>query len=268
MLHPDSHTQTPAATHYRLHTMLAPSLLPTLAISALALAHTAAAYQYTVGVGKNEVTGDPGIGFDPSRTVIADSSASNTIQFSFLEGIHRVVQVSAQDPCAFAGGFDSGVLSVPNGTLQGQGPTATFNVQNNSDVLYFADIATDYSPCYLGAVFCLNTDESSSTTSCYAVKAKAQALGTQYGVSTTPSLPSSATASAASSSTSMSSTSSATSSASSGTVSGAGASRTASASAASASASSSSKPSSGASSLKAGVVGAVVAVAAVAAAMA
>lgn len=115
---------------------------------------------------------------------------------------------------------------------------------------------------------CLNTDESSSTTSCHAVKAKAQALGTQYGVSTTPSLPSSATASAASSSTSMSSTSSATSSASSGTVSGAGASRTASASAASASASSSSKPSSGASSLKAGVVGAVVAVAAVAAAMA
>lgn len=169
--------------------MLAPSLLPTLAISALALAHTAAAYQYTVrpnhslsyslpaeltppparqlptslarssdsfnprtsnpislppsspldrtqvGVGKNEVTGDPGIGFDPSRTVIADQSVSNTIQFSFLEGIHRVVQVSAQDPCAFAGGFDSGVLSVPNGTLQGQGPTATFNVQNNSDVL-------------------------------------------------------------------------------------------------------------------------------------
>ncbi|BGP25500.1 hypothetical protein JCM10295v2_004428 [Rhodotorula toruloides] len=111
------------------------SSLPTLAISALALAHTVHAYQYTVGVGKNQATGEPGIGFDPSRTVIADASTSNTIQFSFLSGIHRVVQVSAQDPCAFAGGFDSGVVTVPNGTLQGQGPTATYNVQNNSDVL-------------------------------------------------------------------------------------------------------------------------------------
>ncbi|GAA6056673.1 hypothetical protein NBRC10513_001112 [Rhodotorula toruloides] len=254
--------------------MLTPSL-PTLAISALALAHTAHAYQYTVGVGKNEVTGEPGIGFDPSRTVIADSTTSNTVQFSFLGGIHRVVQVSAQDPCAFAGGFDSGVVGVPEGTLQGSGPTATFEVKNNSDVLYFADIGNDNSPCYLGAVFCLNTDESSPTTSCHAVKAKAQALGTQYGVSTTPEVASSTSSSsgassAAASSTSASAMTSSTSeTTSSATVSAGGASRTASGSAAAASASGSNKPSSGASSVKAGAVGGIVAVVvgAVAAAM-
>ncbi|POY70997.1 hypothetical protein BMF94_5922 [Rhodotorula taiwanensis] len=173
----------------------------------------AAAYQYTVGVGKDQSTGQPGLGFDPSRTQIADPNTSNTIVFSFLEGIHRVVQTDGNlnAPCSPAGEFDTGVQTVPAGST---GQSFTFTVDNNTQAYYFADIGEDYSPCYLGAVFCVNTDETSSTTSCHAVQAAAVSLGKQQGVSTTPGL-STATSASMTSSGSMSMSSGASSASSS-----------------------------------------------------
>ncbi|GAA6056441.1 hypothetical protein JCM3770_007470 [Rhodotorula araucariae] len=207
--------------------------------TSLALASLASGFTYSVGVGKNESTGQPGVGFDPSRTVITNPG-SNEIVFQFLAGVHRVVQVTPAAPCAPGGDFDTGVQRVQAGTLQGAGPNATFNIANNSEVLYFADIGDDYSPCYLGAVFCVNTDESSaSDTSCHSVIAAAKALGKQYGVTTTPPAPGATSTSAAVNGTSSTSSSSATSAASSSSSpsssASAGVSRTASGSAAQAS---------------------------------
>ncbi|GAA5913296.1 hypothetical protein JCM8208_005200 [Rhodotorula glutinis] len=172
-----------------------PTLVATLAAIPAALAFT-----YSVGVGKSEVTGEPAYaGFDPSRIVISDATTSNQIDFLFLGGTHRVVQVSPDQPCAYAGGFDSGVQRVAAGTLQGQGPSAVYDITNNTDVLYFADIGEDYSPCYLGAIFCVNSDETSDT-ACHSVIDAAKALGVQYGVTTAPSTASSTSAGASSAS--------------------------------------------------------------------
>ncbi|GAA5877194.1 hypothetical protein JCM3774_000112 [Rhodotorula dairenensis] len=179
---------------------------------------TASAFQYTVGVGKDQTTGQPGLGFDPSRTVVTDVTTSNTVVFTFLEGIHRVVQTdgSLNAPCAPSGGFDTGVQTVPAGT---NGPSFTFDISNNTETYYFADIANDYSPCFLGAVFCLNTNESSSTTSCHAVQAAAISLGKDQGVTTTPGLSTSTSASATSSGSTTSSSVSSTSSSATSTTS-------------------------------------------------
>ncbi|GAA5988322.1 hypothetical protein JCM10908_002164 [Rhodotorula pacifica] len=201
----------------------------TAAVAALLAAcalPAASAYQYTVGVGKDQSTGQPGLGFDPSRTTIADVNTGNTVVFTFLEGIHRVVQTdgSLNAPCSPSGGFDTGLQTVAKGT---NGPSFTFDISNNSATYYFADIATDWSPCYLGAIFCVNTDETSSTTSCHAVQAAAVSLGKQQGVTTTPGLSSSSTsataASSASSSASASTSSSSSSSSRSASASGSGA---------------------------------------------
>ncbi|GJN91415.1 hypothetical protein Rhopal_004436-T1 [Rhodotorula paludigena] len=184
-----------------------------LILAALSLASAVHAFTYSVGVGKSEVTGNPGIGFDPSRIVIiGHEDEQNEVVFEFLEGIHRVVQVSPDQPCASSGGFDSGVQRVQAGVLQQQGPSATFNIDNNTGNYYFADIAEDNSPCYLGAVFCINSDETSATDACHAVIARAQALGTQYGVSTTPAAPGASSSTSASSSGSASSASTSSSS--------------------------------------------------------
>lgn len=85
------------------------------------------------------------------RTQIVDQNTANTIVFTFLEGIHRVVQTdgSLNAPCSPAGQFDTGVQTVPAGS---NGPSFTFSVDNNTAEYYFADIGEDYSPCYLGAV--------------------------------------------------------------------------------------------------------------------
>ncbi|GAA5847442.1 hypothetical protein JCM9279_000481 [Rhodotorula babjevae] len=172
---------------------------PTL-VATLAAIPSALAFTYSVGVGKSEVTGEPAYaGFDPSRIVISDATTSNQIDFLFLGGTHRVVQVTPDQPCAYAGGFDSGVQRVAAGTLQGQGPTVVYQIENNTDVLYFADIGEDYSPCYLGAIFCVNSVENSDT-ACHTVIDAAKALGVQYGVTTAPSTASSTSAAASSAS--------------------------------------------------------------------
>ncbi|GAA6005842.1 hypothetical protein JCM10207_007246 [Rhodosporidiobolus poonsookiae] len=163
-----------------------------------------------VGVGKSEVTGQPGIGFDPSYTVVVPHGDGNQVVFRQLEGAHRVVSVDFEAPCTPNGDFDSGLINVPAGTSEDSAPTATFDITNDTAVYYFADIGSDNSPCYLGAVFCLNTDESSDT-ACYRAKAAATALGTQYGVSTTPAISSASSTSGASSASSAAASASTTS---------------------------------------------------------
>ncbi|GAA5885910.1 hypothetical protein JCM5296_000185 [Sporobolomyces johnsonii] len=163
----------------------------TLFLAPLALATAVRASQYTIVVGKDEVTGQPGIGFDPSRTLISgvDLQAANTILFQFLEGTHQVVQSMFGTPCAASGNFASGVI---NGTIDGSGPSSTFTVTNNTEILYFSDLGDNNAPCWQGAVFCVNTNETIPTQSCAAFKAAALALGTQHGVyanSTTSTLP-------------------------------------------------------------------------------
>ncbi|GAA6043445.1 hypothetical protein JCM8097_002861 [Rhodosporidiobolus ruineniae] len=158
-----------------------------LTLSALTAATAVSAFQYSIGVGKSEVTGQPGVGFDPSYTVIVPHNDGNTLAFEFLGGTHRVVQTAGgASPCTPNGGYDTGLVTVANGTLQGSGPTQTFQITNDTEALYFADIGEDNSPCYLGAVFCINTNEASSTDSCHAAKSAALELGQQFGVTSTP----------------------------------------------------------------------------------
>lgn len=183
----------------------------------------------------------------PRRIVISDQTTDNEIVFEFLGGVHRVVQVSPDQPCAYAAGFDSGIQRVPAGTQQRAGPSATYQVTNNSAVLYFADIGEDYTPCYLGAIFCVGSDETSPTTACHAVIDAAKALGAQYGVTTTSGGASSSTSGTSSAPTSSESSASTTSAASSTSS---GASRSSSGSLAAASATPSAGGSNGAGALK------------------
>ncbi|KAM0745926.1 hypothetical protein T439DRAFT_360879 [Meredithblackwellia eburnea MCA 4105] len=141
----------------------------------------ATAFSYEVGVGKDETTGYPGIGFDPSRSVPVNG---DSIVFTMLQGSHQVIEGTSSTPCAPGGGFDTGLQSVPNGTVEG-GPTFTFQVTDSSKPTFFYDAAGDN--CQKGAVFCLNTDETSTTESCHAYKAAALALASGSGTTTTPS---------------------------------------------------------------------------------
>ncbi|GAA5974932.1 hypothetical protein JCM5350_004509 [Sporobolomyces pararoseus] len=169
-------------------------------------ASAAHGFVYTVGVGKDQTTGQPGVGFDPSRTVVSDNTIENEVQFRFLQGEHRVVQSDFDSPCSSNGGFDSGVQTVATGTAEESGPVATFTIPNNTGVYYFSDIGSNANECYLGAVFCLNTNEADDSTACHSFQAAALALGAQYGVtanttsSTAASIPSTTSTSAASSS--------------------------------------------------------------------
>ncbi|GAA5938852.1 hypothetical protein JCM1841_000409 [Sporobolomyces salmonicolor] len=117
-----------------------------------------------------------------------NSTQTNTIVFTFQEGVHQVVQSEFSSPCA-ASGWTSGVI---NGTDDGSGPTSTFPITNNSAVYYFSDLGDTGAPCWQGAVFCINTNENDPHSSCAAFKTAALAVGAQHGVfdnSTTSTLP-------------------------------------------------------------------------------
>ncbi|GAA6015808.1 hypothetical protein JCM11491_007193 [Sporobolomyces phaffii] len=188
-------------------------------IAALAaLASPALGFVYTVGVGKDQTTGQPGVGFDPSRTVVSDLTTSNEVAFRFLQGNHRVVSSDFDSPCSSNGNFDSGEENVATGTAEENGPVATFNIGNNSGVYYFSDIGNNGAECYLGAVFCLNTNEADDSTACHSFQAAALALGAQNGVtanttsSTAASIPSTTATSASSTGSASASTTSGASS--------------------------------------------------------
>lgn len=87
----------------------------------------------------------------------------------------RNSEVSFAAPCTpLAGGFDSGLQQIPNGTLPNQAGSLEYRqvIANRSIPLYFTDLAL--SNCITGATFCVNTNETQgSTTTCGAFRAAA-----------------------------------------------------------------------------------------------
>ncbi|KAF9017668.1 hypothetical protein BDZ89DRAFT_1074603 [Hymenopellis radicata] len=112
----------------------------------------ASAATYTVGVGKDEVTGHKGIGFDPSAIF---PLAGDTIVFEFRSGSHSVVATSFDKPCAPSNGFDSGVVTVADSVdVDASGlPTVSLMV-NNTDSIWLSDRASG--ECNQGAVLAVN----------------------------------------------------------------------------------------------------------------
>ncbi|KDQ20387.1 hypothetical protein BOTBODRAFT_141985 [Botryobasidium botryosum FD-172 SS1] len=146
----------------------------------LAIVAIAAAFEYRVGVGKDENTGNNGLGFDPSsiRPVAGD-----TIVFEFHAGTHSVIQSTFDKPCTpLSGGFQSGDVTVPDGTsVDATGlPTKTFNVIDASS-LWFYDGAPGQ--CVLGGVLSVNPSVTGTQTA-GAFVANAKASG--GGSGTTP----------------------------------------------------------------------------------
>ncbi|KAI5481135.1 hypothetical protein MNV49_005570 [Pseudohyphozyma bogoriensis] len=153
--------------------------LATLLVSTLFVANSVLGFNYTIGVGKDEVTGLPGVGFDPSRTVVAETG--DLVIFSFLQGEHQVYQTIFSAPCSPGGEFTTPLLNVSNGTVSG-GPSFSYEVTSLSTPLYFYDAAGVN--CQQGAVFCVNTNENLANQSCSAFKAAALAIGASEGVTT------------------------------------------------------------------------------------
>ncbi|KAK4054089.1 hypothetical protein OIV83_001114 [Microbotryomycetes sp. JL201] len=157
------------------------------ALAGLVAAQTAAAFNYTIGVGRDPVVGpNLGVGFNPSRTVTRGQN--DNLVFVFLAG-KSSLPTSLENPCTPSSEFDSGLRTIPaNVTAFNQSPyQISFTVANQSTVAYFADIGptSDNSgtQCQQGAVFCVNTNEGGST-SCAQMLQNALALGAQAGVTT------------------------------------------------------------------------------------
>ncbi|KAG8969226.1 hypothetical protein FRC03_003751 [Tulasnella sp. 419] len=180
-----------------------------LTTALLVLPLTASAFEYRVGVGKDETTGKLGIGFDPSSIRPA---AGDTLVFEYRAGVHSAVQTTFENPCTpMPGGYDSGIITVPEGTLvDAPGlPTTTFQIQS-TDPLWFYDGASG--ECHLGAVFSVNPPLSGDQTAgAFLEKAKATApqAASSPAVSTTAAAATSSPAAAGTSAAAASTTSAA-----------------------------------------------------------
>ncbi|KAK4054098.1 hypothetical protein OIV83_001123 [Microbotryomycetes sp. JL201] len=231
-----------------------------LALGAAALVPLASAFTFTIGVGKDEVTGNVvGLGFDPSRIAIPATDTDDEIVFQMLGGTHQVAQVSFTYPCTpLQGGYlQPEPVTAPNGTDAPGVQQFTFPVTENSGPLYFSDIANNN--CARGAVFCVNTDESSAE-SC--AEFKANALAQSPAVDTLPA--SVFPGSTSSDSGSASSSTAASASTSSASVSSSPASTSAANTASGSAPTQSTQPTSGASRLDLSAIGALAAAALVA----
>ncbi|KAG7087623.1 hypothetical protein E1B28_013571 [Marasmius oreades] len=119
---------------------------------------------FTVGVGKDETTGQKGVGFDPSVIV---PSKSDQIVFEFRSGSHSVVQSTFEQPCTpKEGGFNTGVKSVAdNLDVDAPGlPTTTLAV-TDSQPLWFFDQAGG--TCNQGGVLAVNPTVGSQTAAAF-----------------------------------------------------------------------------------------------------
>ncbi|KAG9126175.1 hypothetical protein FRC07_004582 [Ceratobasidium sp. 392] len=124
-----------------------------LAALVLLASSGALAFDYTVGVGKDETTGKVGMGFDPSSV---RPQPGDRIVFEYRAGSHSAVQSTFKDPCIpMSGGYNSGVQTVPDGTPVDAGglPTTEYIVQS-LDPVWFFDQAGGL--CTKGAVFSIN----------------------------------------------------------------------------------------------------------------
>ncbi|TFK97785.1 hypothetical protein BDV98DRAFT_573799 [Pterulicium gracile] len=127
--------------------------------SVLLSASSAFAFDYVIGVGKDERTGRKGMGFDPSSI---HPSAGDTIVFEFRSGDHSAVQSSFASPCAgIDGGFNSGVQTVGDDLeVDAPGLPQIRLLVNDTQPLWFFDEAAGL--CRDGAVFSVNPTQEQS----------------------------------------------------------------------------------------------------------
>ncbi|RXW14393.1 hypothetical protein EST38_g11465 [Candolleomyces aberdarensis] len=120
----------------------------------------AMAYEYRVGVGKDETTGRKGMGFDPS---VIHPSAGDTIAFEFRSGVHSAVQSSFDNPCVGNGGFNSGVHTVSDDlAVDAPGLPIVRVTVNDTEPLWFFDEAGGL--CHQGAVLAVNPTAAQTAT--------------------------------------------------------------------------------------------------------
>ncbi|KAH8926505.1 hypothetical protein BT69DRAFT_1331296, partial [Atractiella rhizophila] len=119
-------------------------LLTLLLASAPLLARSQ--FVYTVGVGIDERTGQPGVGFDPSST---QTQLGDVVAFEFRQGVHQVYESTWANPCTpLNGGFSAGPESVPTG---GTGGTYNYTIADSNPHWFF-----DSASCTSGGVFSVN----------------------------------------------------------------------------------------------------------------
>ena len=127
--------------------------------SVLLSASGAFAFDFVVGVGKDERTGRKGMGFDPSSI---NPGAGDTIVFEFRSGDHSAIQSSFANPCAgIDGGFDSGVQTVGDDVeVDAPGLPQIRLTVNDTQPLWFFDEAGGL--CRDGAVLSVNPTQEQS----------------------------------------------------------------------------------------------------------
>ncbi|KAF9491112.1 pseudouridine synthase [Pleurotus eryngii] len=115
------------------------------------------AFDFTVGVGKDERTGKKGMGFDPSSI---HPQAGDSIVFEFRSGAHSAVQSTYDNPCTpLEGGFNSGVITVAdNLEVDAPGLPQIRLLVNSTEPLWFFDQAGGL--CREGAVLSANPTSS------------------------------------------------------------------------------------------------------------
>ncbi|KAF8973625.1 hypothetical protein BDZ97DRAFT_381531 [Flammula alnicola] len=118
----------------------------------------ALAAEYLVGVGKDETTGQKGIGFDPSAI---NPAAGDVIVFEFRSGQHSVVQSTFDDPCVGNGGFNSGIQTVSDSlAVDAPGlPTVRLTVNDTNPLWFFDDAGGE---CNKGGVLAINPSGTQS----------------------------------------------------------------------------------------------------------
>ncbi|KAF8610095.1 hypothetical protein BDV93DRAFT_517278 [Ceratobasidium sp. AG-I] len=127
----------------------------------LLLVPSVLAFNYTVGVGKDETTGKVGMGFDPSSV---RPQAGDMIVFEYRAGSHSAVQSTFDNPCTpMSGGYDSGVQTVADSTpVDASGlPTTVFIVPDLNPVWFFDQAG---GLCSKGAVFSINPEVTGTQT--------------------------------------------------------------------------------------------------------
>ncbi|KAF5325598.1 hypothetical protein D9611_000848 [Ephemerocybe angulata] len=118
------------------------------------------AYEWRVGVGKDETTGRKGKGFDPS---VITPQQGDYIAFEFRSGVHSAVQSTFDNPCVGNDGFNSGVHTVADDLdVDAPGLPVVRLLINGSEPLWFFDEAGGL--CYQGAVLSVNPTSSQTPT--------------------------------------------------------------------------------------------------------
>ncbi|CAE6421718.1 unnamed protein product [Rhizoctonia solani] len=165
------------------------------------------AFDYVVGVGKDETTGQLGMGFDPSSV---RPQPGDKIVFEFRAGSHSAIESTFTDPCIpKAGGYSSGVITVPDGTLvDAKGLPTTEYIVKDTNPVWFFDQAGGL--CTKGAVFSINPELTHEGQNAGQFRANAEASDPTTASVAPTSSSASSTASGASTGTSVGSASSPT----------------------------------------------------------